>query len=161
MHEQKPLWHEYWILLPSTRCLAFNQKLWDICCSITESCPALGNPMDCSMPAFPILHYLLELAQIHWADNAIQPSHPLLPSSPPALNLSQHQGLFQWVSSLHPLAKGLEPQLLHQSFQWIFGVDFLLDWLVWSPCNPRDSQESSPAPEFEHLKCFPDKHSGH
>ena len=105
MHEQKPLWHEYWILLPSTRCLSFNQKLWDICCSITESCPALGNSMDCSMPAFPILYYLLELAQIHWADNAIQPSHPLLPSSPPALNLSQHQDLFQWVGSSHQMAR--------------------------------------------------------
>ena len=59
------------------------------------------TPMDCSTPVFPVLHYLLDLAQthVHWVGDAIQPSHPLSPSSPPALNLSQHQGLFQWVSS--------------------------------------------------------------
>ena len=77
----------------------------------------------------------------------MQPSHPL--SSPsPALNLSKHQGLFQWVSSSHQVAKVLEFQLQHQSFQWIFRTDFLQDWLVWSPCGPRDSQESSPALQF-------------
>ena len=68
-------------------------------------------------------------------------SHPLSSSSPPALNLSQHQGLFKWVSSTHKVAKVLEFQLQHQSFQRIFRVDFLLDWLVWSPCSPRDTQE--------------------
>ena len=81
----------------------------------------------------------------------IQPSHPLSTPSPLALNLSQHQGLFQWVNSFHQVAKLLELQLQHQSFQWIFGADFLLDWLVWSPCSPRDSQESSPAPQFESI----------
>ena len=81
-------------------------------------------------------HYLLEFSQTHvyWAGDAIQPSHPLSLPSPPALNLSQHQGLFQWVISLHQVAKSLELQLQHQSFQWIFRVDFLWDWLVWSPC---------------------------
>ena len=80
----------------------------------------------------------------------IQPSHPLSPPSPPTLNLSQHQGLFQWVSSLHQVAKVLE--LHHQSFQWIFRSDFLrIDWLVWPPCSPRDSQEYSPAPQFENI----------
>ena len=80
--------------------------------------------------------------------DAIQPSHPL--SSPsPAFNLSQHQGLFQWVSSLYLVAKVLELQLQHQSFQWIFRVDFLQDWLVWFPCSPRDSQESFPAPQIK------------
>ena len=64
-----------------------------------------------------------------------------------AFNLSQHQDLFQWVSSLHQVAKVLE--LSHQPFQWIFRVDFLYDWLVWSICSPKDSQESSPAPQFE------------
>ena len=59
------------------------------------------QPMDCSTPGFPVLHHLLEFAQthVHWVSDAIQPSHPLLPPSPPALNLSQHQGLFQWVDS--------------------------------------------------------------
>ena len=62
----------------------------------------LCNPMDCSTPSFPVLHSLLELAQthVHWFGNAIQLSYPLSPPSP-ALNLSQHQGLFQWVTSLH------------------------------------------------------------
>ena len=78
---------------------------------------------------------------VHWVGDAIQPSHPL--SSPSTFNLSQHQGLFQWVSSSHQVAKVLELQLQHQSFQWIFRVDFLLDWMVWSPCSARDSQESS------------------
>ena len=117
-------------------------------CSVTKSCPTLCNPMDCSMPDFPILHHLMELSQTHayWVSEAIQPSHPLLSPSPPAFNLSQLQGLFQLVSSLHQVAKVLELQLQHQSFQWIFRIDFLLDWLIWSPCCPRDSQEPSPAP---------------
>ena len=75
--------------------------------------------------------------------------HPTISSpSPPAFCLSQHQGLFQWVSSSHQGAKVLELQLQHQSFQWIFRVDFLYDWLVWSPRCPRDSQESSSIPQF-------------
>ena len=75
--------------------------------------------MDCSMPGFPVYHQLLELTQtyVHRVGDAIQPSHPLLSSSPPAFNLSQHQGLFQSVSSLHQVAKVLEFQLQHQSFQ--------------------------------------------
>ena len=61
---------------------------------------------------------------VHWVGDSIQPSHPLLSPSPPALNLSQHQGLFKWVSSSHQVAKVLEFQLQHQSFQWIFRADF-------------------------------------
>ena len=88
--------------------------------SVTQSCPTLFNPMDCITPGFPVPHYLLELAQthVHWVSDAIQPSCPLSSPSPPALNLSQHQGLFQWVVSFHQLARVLELQ--HQSFQWIF-----------------------------------------
>ena len=79
-------------------------------------------------------------------------SHLILSSpSPPAFNLSQHQGLFQGVSSLHQVAKVLELQLEHQSFQWIFKTDFLEDWLVWSPHSPKDSQESSPTPQFKSI----------
>ena len=107
--------------------------------------------MDFSMPGFPVLHHLLKFAQIqvHWVSDAIQPSHHLSPSLPPAFNLSQHQGLFQWVGSSHQASKRLELKLQHQSFQWIFRVGFLQDWLVWSPCCPTDSHESSPAPRFE------------
>ena len=88
---------------------------------------------------------------VHQVGDAIQPSHPLSFPSPPAFNLSQHQGLFQWVSSSHQVAKVLEFQLQHQSFQRIFQIDFLQDWLVWSLCSPRDSQESSLAPQFESI----------
>ena len=79
--------------------------------------------------------------------------HPTSSSSvepfSPAFNLSQHQGLFTWVSSLHQVAKVLEFQLQHQSFQWIFRTDFLYNGLVVSPCSPRDSQESSPRPPLK------------
>ena len=79
------------------------------------------------------------------------PPYPLPCSSLPALNFPHHQGLFQWVHSSYQMAKVLELLLQQQSFQWIFRVDFLWDWLVWSPCSPRDSQESSPASQFESI----------
>ena len=87
--------------------------------SVAQSCPTLCNPMDCSTPGFPVLHYLPELAQthVHWVCDAIQTSHPLSPPSPSALNLSQHQGLFQRGDSSHQVAKVLEFQ--HQSFPMI------------------------------------------
>ena len=87
----------------------------------------LWDPMDCSTPGFPVHHQLPELVQthVHWVGDAIQQSHPLLSSSSPAFNISQHQGLFQWVSSSHQVAKVLELQLQHQSFQWIFRTDIL------------------------------------
>ena len=118
-----------------------------------QSCPTLCNPVNYSMPAFPVLHYLPKFAQnhIHWVGDAIQPSHLLSSPYPPAFNLSQHQGLFQWIGSLHQVAKVLELQ--HQSFQWIFRLDFLWGfWLLWSLCCPRDAQESSLAPQFESVK---------
>ena len=95
--------------------------------SIAQSCPTLCDPMDCGTPGFPVHHQLLELTQthVHHVSDAVQPSHPLLSPSPPAFNLSQPQGLFQWVSSSHWVAKILEFQLQHQSFQWIFRTDFL------------------------------------
>ena len=109
--------------------------------------------MDCSTPGLPVRYQLLEFTQthVHWVGDAIQPSHPLLSPSP-ALNLSQHQGLFKRVRSSHQVAKVLEFQLQHQSFQWIFRTDFLQDGLVGSPCSPRDSQESSPTPQFKSIK---------
>ena len=102
------------------------------CCWVARLNLTLCNPMDCSVPGFPALHHLLECAQthVHWVSDAIQPSHPLLSSSPPAFKQSQHQCLFQWVDSSHQEAKVLELQHQHQSFQWIVRVDFLQDWLV-------------------------------
>ena len=95
--------------------------------SVFKLCPTLCNPAVCSTPGFSVLHCLLEFAQIHvhWVSNAIWLSHLLLPPFPFALNLSQHQGLFQWVGSLHQVAKVLELQLQHQSFQWILRVEIL------------------------------------
>ena len=102
------------------------------CCSVGQSCPTLCSPMNGSTPGFPALHYLLGFAQthVHRVGDAIQPSHLLSPPSLPVFNLSQHQGLFQWVSSSHQVSKGLGFQLQHQSFQWTLGlISFRMDWL--------------------------------
>ena len=120
--------------------------------SVAQLCLTLCDPMACSPPGLPVHHQLPEFTQthVHQVSDAIQPSHPL--SSPsPAFNLSQHKGLFKWVSSSHQVAKVLEFQLQHQSFQWIFRTDFLQDGLVASPCCLRDSQESSPTPQFKSI----------
>ena len=87
----------------------------------------LCDPMDCSMPSLPVYHQLPEFTQtqVHWVSDALQQSHPLLYPFPPTFNLPQHQGLFQWVSSSHQVAKVLEFQLQHQFFQWIFRTDLL------------------------------------
>ena len=98
--------------------------------SVPQSCLTLCDPMDCSTSGLPVYHQLPQLIQTydHWVGDDIQPSHPLLSPSPPAFNLFQHKGLFQWVSSSHQVAKVLELQLQHQSFQWIFQVWFPLGW---------------------------------
>ena len=96
--------------------------------SVVQLCPTLCYSMDCSKPGFPVHHQLLESFQthVHWVgDDAIQSSHPLSSPYSPALNLSQHQGLFQWVNSSHPVAKVLEFQLQHWSFQWTPRTDLL------------------------------------
>ena len=88
--------------------------------------------MDCSTPGFPVLHHLPELAQIHihWVSDAIQQSHPLSSLSLPAFNLSQHQGLFKWVSSSHQVAKVLEFQLyIIPSSEHLGLISFMMDWL--------------------------------
>ena len=112
-----PQWSLWTELYPLSSCCC--------CCSVSQWCPTLCDPGDCSTLGFPVLLCLLEFAQthVHWVGDAIQPADPLSPSFPPALNLSQHKYLFQWVSSSHQLVKVLELQ--HQSFQWIFRVDFL------------------------------------
>ena len=110
--------------------LAYLTLMQSCCCSFAKLCPTLSNP-NCSTPGFTVLHYLLEFAQthVHWVIDAIQPSHPLSPTSPPALNLSQHQDLFQWVGSSHKVAKVLVLQLQHQSFQPYWGlISFRINW---------------------------------
>ena len=113
--------------------------------SVTQSCLTLCNPMNHSMPGLPVHHQLLESTQthVHWVSDAIQPSHALSSPSPPALNLSQHQCLFKWVSSSHQVAKVLEFQLQHQSFQWTPRTPLSVHWKYWSfsfnisPSNDR------------------------
>ena len=106
--------------------------------SVAQSCLTLWEPMDCSTPGLPVHHQLPEFTQthVHWVSDAIQPSHPLSSPSPPTRNLSQHQGLFKWVSSLHQVAKVLEFQLQHQSFHQSCElisfrrlISFRMDWL--------------------------------
>ena len=117
----------------SCACWPFLHLLWRnifsraFHCSFTQSYPNLCDPVNCSTSGFLFLHSLPEFAQtlVHWVDDAIHPSPLLLPPCPQALKLSQHQGIFQWVGSLHQVAKGLKPQHHHQSFQRIFKVDVL------------------------------------
>ena len=107
----------------------------------------LCNPMDCSTPGFPVLHCLPQFAQnyVRWVDDAIQPSHPLSPPFPLALNLAQHQGLFQWVSSLHQVAKywsfsfSISPSNEYSGL--ISPESTRVDWLVWFPGCLRDSPD--------------------
>ena len=114
-------------------CLTFCNPAW------TAACQASLSITNSQSPPKPV----------YWVGYAIQPSHPLSSPSPPALNLSQHQGLFKWVSSSHQVAKVLEFQLQYQSFQWTPRTDLLWDGLVGSPCSPRDSQESSLTSQFK------------
>ena len=95
--------------------------------SFTQSCLTFRNPVDYSMLGFSVHHQLLELAKthVHWTGDAIQSSHPLLSPSPPVFNLSQHQGLFQWVSSSHQVAKVLG---LHPSSEYLGLISFRIDW---------------------------------
>ena len=120
--------------------------------SVAQSCPTLCDPMNCSMPGLPVHHQLPEFTQthVHRVNDAIQPSYPLSSPSPPAPNPSQHQSLFQWVNSLHEVAKVLEFQLQQHSFQRNPRAD-LQNGLAGSPCSPRDSQESSPTPQFKSI----------
>ena len=102
------------------------------CCLVAQSCLTLGDPMDCSMPGFPVLYCLPEFAQthVHRVHDAIQPSHPLTPSLPTAFSLSQHQGVFKWVSSSHQVDKVLQFQLQYQSCSEYSGlIYFRIDWL--------------------------------
>ena len=121
--------------------------------SVAQLCPTLCDPMNRSTPGLPIHHQLLEFTQthVHRVSDAIQPSHPLSSPSPPAPNHSHHQSLFQRLYSSHEVAKVLEFQLQHHSLQRIPRADLLLNGLIGSPCSPRDSQESSPTPQFKSI----------
>ena len=120
------------------------------CCSFAQWCPTLCDPMDYSRLGIPVLHHHPQLTQIHVhrVGDAIQPSHPLsssslLPSNFPSIRVFSNE------LALHIVAKVLELHCQHQSFQWIFRVDSVLDGLDWSPCCPRASQEASPTPQFK------------
>ena len=109
-----------------------NQNMWTTSVqsvsSVAQLFLTLCDPMDCSTPGLPVHHQRPEFTQthVHWVGDAIQSSHPLSSPSLPAFNLSQHQGLFQWVSSSHQVAKVLEFQLQHQPFQLIFKTEYFL-----------------------------------
>ena len=120
---------------------------YSLCHSVTQSCSTLCNPMNCITPSIPVPHLLLKFAQVHvlCIGDAIQPSHPLMPSYP--------------LPSIFPTIRDFSNEsTVHikwpkywsfSSFQRVFSVDVPYDWLVWSPCCPRNFQESSPAPQFE------------
>ena len=130
--------------------------------SVTQSCPALCDPMNRSMPGLPVHHQLPEFTQthVHRVSDAIQPSHLLSSPSPPAPNPSQHQSLFQWVNSSHELtshevAKVLEFQLQHHSFQRNPRADLLQNGLVGSPCSIKDKQNNHLPKIFLNIRtCF-------
>ena len=120
------------------------------CCWVAKLCPTLCDPVDSSTPGPPVLPLSPRACSNSCPLSWWCLSHPWSPSSSPALSLSQDSDLFQWVSSLHQVQK-LELHLQHQSLQWMFRFDFFQDWLVWSPCSPRDSQEASSAPQFKSI----------
>ena len=121
--------------------------------SLAQSCLTLCDPVSRSTPAIPVHHQHLEFTQtyVYRVRNVIPPSRPLSSPSPPASNPSQHQSLFQWINSSHEVAKVLEIQLQHHSFQRTPRTDLLQNGLVGSPCSPRDCQASSPTPQFKSI----------
>ena len=119
--------------------------------SVAQSCPTLCDPMDWSTPGFPVHHQLPELTQshVHGVSDAIQPSHPLLSPSPPAFNLFQHQGLFQWVSSSQQVPKYWSINFsISPCNEYSELISFKIDCFGLL-CSPRDSQESSPTSQFK------------
>ena len=124
--------------------------------SVTQSCPTLCDPMNCSTPGLPVHHQLLEFTQthVHWVGDAIQPSHPLLFPSPPAFNLSQHQGPFKWVSSLHQV----KPKEISCHSSWPSSRDNCLEVLYslagYTGCNLFMNSEKYEAYERSSLGMF-------
>ena len=125
------------------------------CCSVTQSCQTLCKPMDYNTPGFPVLHYLPELTQthVHWVSDAIEPFHPMLSPSPSPSCLQSFPASGSFLMSRHfpsggqSIGKSVSASVLLMNIQdW-----FLLRLMVWSPCCPRDSQESSPTPQFKSI----------
>ena len=117
------------------------------------SLTTLWGPMDCCMPGLPVHHQLPELTQthVHWVGDAIQPAHPLLSPSPPALNLTQHQGLFKWVSSLHQVAQDWSFSFsISPSNEYSGLISFRMDWLDLLAVQGT-LKESSPTPQFKSI----------
>ena len=141
-------------------CEEIKAKILMCVCSVTPSVPFSRSVLSDSLRPHGLQHARLPCSSptpavysnscplSRWCT---QPSHPLSSPSSPAFNLSQHQGLFKWVSSSHQVAEVLEFQLQHQSFQWIFRTDFLQDGLVGSPCSPRDSEVSNTTVQKNHF----------
>ena len=115
-----------WLVHQHNQCFLHLREFQSVS-SVAQLCPTLCDPMNCCTPGLPVHHQLLEFTQthVHRVGDAIQPSHPLSSPSPPTFNLSEHQGIYKWVSSSHWVAKLLEFQLQHHSFQWIYRTDFL------------------------------------
>ena len=114
-----------------TVCIFAPLWMWVQFSSVVQSCLTLGDPMDCSTPGFPVHHHLPEFAQthVHWVDDTIQPSGPLSSPSPPAFSLSQYQGLLQWVSSLHQVAKYWSFSFsISPSNEYSGLISFRIDW---------------------------------
>ena len=119
-------------------------------CSVAKSCLILSNSMDCSTVGFPVLHYLPEIAQthVHWVSDSILPSHPLSSPPPPAFNLSQAQGLFQWVCSLHQVAKVLSFSFsISPPNEYSGLISFRMDWFVLP--TAQGTLKYSPTPSSE------------
>ena len=128
---------ENWLLSISIFCLkilvpcSLEHHMYQSVSSVSRSCPTLCDPMDCSAPGFPVHHQLLDLAQthVHWVGHAIQPSRPLSSPSPPAFNLSWHQGLFQWVSSFYQVAEVWSFRFSISPYSEYSGlISFRIDW---------------------------------
>ena len=158
-------WPKYWNFSFSFKISTSNEYSVLISFTIQFSCSIMSSSfatpcMDCSMPGFPVLHQLPELAQthVHQVGDTIQPFHSLLSPFPPVFNLSQHQGLLQWVSSSHQVAKVLDFSFnISPSNEYSGLISFRMG-LVGSPCSPKDSQESSPTPQLKSINssvlCF-------
>ena len=142
--------YKIYVLTAMVWCFVYSCNPWHVqFSSVDQSCLTFCDPMNRSTPGLPVHRQLREFTQthVHRVSDAIQPSHPLSSPLTPAPNPSQHQSLFQWVKSSHEVAKVLEFQLWHHSFQRNPRADLLQNGLVGSPCSPRDSQESSPTPQ--------------
>ena len=128
-------------------------SVWWICFQSLSRVGLFATPWkDAASQAslsFTVSWSLLKLMSVELVTPSNHISSSVVPVSSYLQSFNQHQGFFQWVSSLHQVAKVLELQ--HQSFQWLFRTDFLEDWLVWSPCSPRNSQESSLTPQFKSI----------